>query len=79
MDGSDLLQTTLYIWFERFLLILINDIVGNSKFYGVIVPVEEIFASIFKARGFVDINVRPIRKRTSRKELYKYLVSARTP
>ncbi|GIV99895.1 hypothetical protein [Roseiflexus sp.] len=54
-------------------------IVGNSKFYDVIVPVEAIFASMFSERGFVDVDVRPIRKRTSKKELYEYLICARKP
>ncbi|ABU57071.1 DNA methyltransferase [Roseiflexus castenholzii] len=54
-------------------------IVGNSKFYDVIVPVEAIFASMFSERGFVDVDVRPIRKRTSKKDLYEYLICARKP
>jgi hypothetical protein len=57
----------------------IHYIVGNSKFYNVMVPVEEIFAAMFEDRGFVDVTVRPIRKRTSKKELYEYVVSARRP
>ena len=57
----------------------IHYIVGNSKFYDVMVPVEEIFAAMFEDRGFVDVTVRPIRKRTSKKELYEYVVSARRP
>ncbi|GAB4424182.1 MAG: site-specific DNA-methyltransferase [Chloroflexi bacterium OHK40] len=55
----------------------INYIVGNSKFYDIIIPTEEVFAALFKASGFVDINIKPIRKRTSKKELYEYIVSAR--
>lgn len=57
----------------------IHYIVGNSKFYDVLVPVEEIFAALFAAAGFVNINVRPIRKRTSKKELYEYVVSTTKP
>jgi len=57
----------------------IHYIVGNSKFYDVVVPVEEIFAAMFEDRGFVDVTVRPIRKRTSKKELYEFIVSARRP
>lgn len=57
----------------------INYIVGNSKFYDVLLPVEEIFAALFKSSGFVDIRVKPIRKRTSKKELYEYVVSATKP
>jgi hypothetical protein len=57
----------------------INYIVGNSKFYDVMLPVEEIFASLFARAGFIDIGIRAIRKRTSKKELYEYIVTARKP
>lgn len=57
----------------------INYIVGNSKFYDVLLPVEEIFASLFEVAGFVNIRVKAIRKRTSKKELYEYVVSAIKP
>ncbi len=55
----------------------IHYIVGNSKFYDVILPVERIFASLFEAAGFRHVTVKAIRKRTSKKELYEYIVSAR--
>lgn len=58
---------------------VINYIVGNSKFFDVLLPVEEIFAALFRAAGFDDVVIRPIRKRTSKKELYEYVVSARKP
>ncbi len=54
-------------------------IVGNSKFYDVLLPVEEIFASLFRASGFEQVAIKTIRKRTSKKELYEYCVSARKP
>lgn len=54
-------------------------IVGNSKFYEVLVPVERVLASIFEAAGFAEAEVRPIRKRTSKRELYEFVVSARRP
>jgi len=57
----------------------INYIVGNSKFYDVLLPVEEIFAALFEASGFVEIKIKPLRKRTSKKELYEYIVSATKP
>lgn len=57
----------------------INYIVGNSKFYDVLLPVEAIFADIFTESGFIDVKITPIRKRTSKKELYEYLVSATKP
>jgi hypothetical protein len=53
----------------------INYIVGNSKFYDVLLPVERIFAELFREAGFSDVAVKTLRKRTSKKELYEYLVS----
>lgn len=55
----------------------IHYIVGNSKFYDVMLPVEEIFAGLFRSVGFTDVKIEAIRKRTSKKELFEYLVSAR--
>jgi DNA methylase len=57
----------------------VHYIVGNSKFYDVMVPAEAIYAAVFEAAGFTGIRVRTIRKRTSKKELYEFLVSARVP
>jgi tRNA G10 N-methylase Trm11 len=51
-------------------------VVGNSKFYDVLVPVERWLAEIFELAGFRDARVRVLRKRTSKRELYEYLVSA---
>jgi hypothetical protein len=55
----------------------IHYIVGNSKFYNVLLPVEAIFASLFSNTGFREPKVEAIRKRTSKKELFEYVVSAR--
>jgi hypothetical protein len=57
----------------------VHYIVGNSKFYDVLLPVEEILAALFEASGFSDIRVTLIRKRSSKKELYEYVVSATRP
>lgn len=57
----------------------ITYIVGNSKFYDVMLPVETLFASLFAAVGFVDVQVRVIRKRSSKKELFEFEVSAKKP
>ncbi len=57
----------------------IDYIVGNSKFYDVLLPVEQIFASLFKEAGFRSIDVDVIRKRTSKKELFEYVVSGVKP
>lgn len=54
-------------------------IVGNSKFYDTMLPVERIFASLFADAGFVDVSVETIRKRTSKKELYEFVVRAHMP
>lgn len=51
-------------------------IVGNSKFYDVLLPVEQIFAALFASAGFARVTIQTIRKRTSKKELYEYIVSA---
>ncbi len=52
---------------------------ANSKFFDVVVPVERIFAEIFERSGFRDATVTTLRKRTSKRELFEYLVSARKP
>ncbi len=54
-------------------------VVGNSKFYDVMLPVEEIFAALLRQAGFECVTVQQIRKRTSKKELFEYMVSARKP
>jgi hypothetical protein len=54
-------------------------IVGNSKFYDTMLPVEAIYAVLFKEAGLVDVNVETIRKRTSKKELYEFIVHAHMP
>lgn len=54
-------------------------IVGNSKFYDVMLPVEGIFAGMFESVGFSGVDVRTIRKRTSKKELFEFVVSAKKP
>jgi len=58
---------------------VINYIVGNSKFYDVLLPVEAIYASLFRRAGFENVVVKAIRKRSSKKELFEYLVSAKKP
>lgn len=54
-------------------------IVGNSKFYDTVVPVEQLYAQFLANIGFVDIEIKTLRKRNSKKELYEYLVSATRP
>jgi SAM-dependent methyltransferase len=57
----------------------IHYIVGNSKFYDVLLPVERIFMALFREQGFRNTAVRTLRKRTSKRELYEFLVSAHKP
>jgi hypothetical protein len=54
-------------------------IVGNSKFYDVLLPVEQVYAALFAAAGFQDVAIAVTRKRTSKKELFEYVVTARKP
>lgn len=54
----------------------VHYIVGNSKFYDVVLPVEAIFAQMLTTAGFHDVDVRTIRKRTSKRELFEFVVSA---
>jgi SAM-dependent methyltransferase len=54
----------------------VHYVLGNSKFFDVLVPVERLFAEIFELCGFRDATVTTLRKRTSKPELYEYLVSA---
>ena len=54
-------------------------IVGNSKFYDTLLPVQDIFASLFADAGLRDVRVESIRKRSSKRELFEYLVSAAKP
>lgn len=54
-------------------------IVGNSRFYEVMVDTERILAAIFASHRMSDIGIRTLRKRTSKRELWEYVVTARTP
>lgn len=55
----------------------VDYIVGNSTFYGVVVPTERIYAEMLQRLGAGDVHVEMLRKRNSKKELYEYRVSAR--
>jgi hypothetical protein len=67
------------IWhhIESVSLILTNDaevhyIVGNSKFYGTLLPVEQIYKDMFLKVGFRDVEIVRIRKRNSKAELFEF-------
>ncbi len=57
----------------------LHYIVGNSTFYGVLLPVEQLYAAMLRDVGFEDVRCCAIRKRNSKKELFEYDVSARWP
>ena len=54
----------------------VHYIVGNSTFYGVLVPTEQLYAAMLREYGFEDVKVRPVRKRNSKKALVEFDVSA---
>ncbi len=54
----------------------VHYVVGNSKFFDVLVPAEQLFAELFEQNGFRDPTVTTLRKRTSKRELFEFLVSA---
>jgi hypothetical protein len=55
----------------------VHYIVGNSTFYGVLLPVERLYAAMLERLGFTHIECRAIRKRNSNKELVEFDVNAR--
>ena len=50
-------------------------IVGNSKFYDTLVPVEEIYASLPRQCGLKNVSSEPLWKRNSKRELYEFVVT----
>lgn len=54
-------------------------IVGNSKFYDTVVPVEQFYQSILKQTGFINAESNILRKRNSKKELWEMIVTATKP
>jgi hypothetical protein len=54
-------------------------IIGNSTFYGHVVPAQEWYAAMLADVGFTDVRVTTIRKRNSNKALYEYEVSGSRP
>ena len=57
----------------------VHYIVGNSSFFGVLLPVERIYASMLGRLGFEGVECRAVRKRNSKKELVEFDVSAEWP
>jgi hypothetical protein len=54
-------------------------VVGNSSFFGEVVPVQEWYARLLAETGFRGVTVTTIRKRNSNKALYEYAVEATRP
>lgn len=55
---------------------ILHYIVGNSTFYGELLSVERIYAHMLQELGFSNVQIRPIRKRNSKKELIEFDVTA---
>ncbi|MBN1430737.1 MAG: hypothetical protein JXB07_20375 [Anaerolineae bacterium] len=55
----------------------VHYIIGNSRFYDTVVPVEKLFADMLTEAGFRDTRITRIRKRNSKKELYEFDISAK--
>lgn len=50
----------------------VHYIVGNSTFYGTLVPTERLYAEMLTQLGFQAVECRPLRKRNSKKELVEF-------
>ena len=57
----------------------VHYIVGNSTFYGTLLPVEQLYATMMAQVGFHSIECRTLRKRNSKKELIEFDVTAVWP
>ncbi len=55
----------------------VHYIIGNSVFYSTVVPVERIYGDMLGEIGFREVQIRTIRKRSSKKALFEFDVSAR--
>jgi hypothetical protein len=54
-------------------------VIGNSKFYEIVLPSDEILADVFEANGFRIISIERMRRRNSKSGLYEAIVFAETP
>ena len=54
----------------------VHYIIGNSSFYGHLVPAERLYADLMTDLGYRNVGVRVLRKRNSKKELYEFDVFA---
>lgn len=53
----------------------VHYVVGNSTFYGTLLPVEEIFKVMLQEVGFHNVEIVKIRKRNSKVELFEFDVT----
>lgn len=57
----------------------LHYVVGNSKFYDVVLPTEQLLGQQMEEAGFSVEAIQKLRTRTSKSELAEFLVSARCP
>ena len=50
----------------------LHYVIGNSKFYECLVPAERIYADMLMKAGFRNIDIKRLRKRNSKKELFEF-------
>ena len=55
----------------------LHYVIGNSTFYGILIPTEQIVADMLSQLGFSNVIQKPIRKRNSNKSLVEFDVTAR--
>jgi hypothetical protein len=52
-------------------------VVGNSSFYGELVETDKGVVEMFKTAGFSDVRSRALRKRSSKAELFEFVIEAK--
>ncbi len=57
----------------------VHYVIGNSKFYDVLLPTERLLAQQLREVGFAEVGLETLRTRTSKTELFEFLVTARKP
>ncbi len=57
----------------------VHYIVGNSSFYGQLVPTEQAYAELLREAGFAQVAVKALRKRNSKRELVEFDVVGTMP
>jgi hypothetical protein len=57
----------------------VSYIIGNSTFYGHVVPAQDWYATMLREVGYTQVSVETIRKRNSNKQLYEYDVTGVRP